>query len=105
MTTDWNRLVRFHDALTRVEATGGHDGNALLELRALAEALDDVAAPADGRPRLAETAGRIQPGPTTGAEARAAVIGLRQDVIAVDRSLQERMRKQAKSQGSVGRLF
>ena len=105
MTTDWNRLVRFHDALTRVEATGGHDGNALLELRALADALDDVVAPGDGRPGLAAQAERIQPGTRTGAEARAAVMGLRQDVLAVDRSLQARMRSQAKSQGSVGRLF
>ncbi len=105
VTTDWNELLRFHEALTRVEATGGRDGAALLDLRALAEALDDSVAPEPGRPGLASQAARIDPGKNPGADARAAVIGLRQDVLAVDRALQARMRTQAKSQGNAGRLF
>ena len=102
---DWNRLVLLHDALTRTEATGGHDGDALLELRALAEAIDESVPPPPGRPELAAQVEKIAPGQVPGAEIRAAVLALRQDILAADRTLQERMRRQAKSQGHVGRLF
>jgi len=102
---DWSRLMRLHDALIRVEATGGRDGDALLELRALSEAIDESVPPPPGRPELLAQVDKIAPGQVPGAEIRATVLALRQDILAADRTLQERMRRQAKSQGSAGRLF
>ncbi|MEO6461535.1 MAG: hypothetical protein ABIP29_00485, partial [Candidatus Eisenbacteria bacterium] len=102
---DWNRLVRFSGALTRIEATGGRDGTALLELRALAEALDDTASPGPGRPALAEQVARFDRGTHPEAARHAIAAALRTDILGVDRALQERMRTQARTQGHAGRLF
>ena len=98
---DWNRLVRFNDALARIETTRGRDATTLLELRAIAEALDDSVAPAAGQPTLSDQVGRFD----DGGNAAAVAAGLRHDVLGVDRALQQRMRTQARTQGSAGRLF
>ena len=102
---DWTRLVRLHEALNKVEATFGHDGAALLELRALAEALDESVPPPPGRPELAAQAAKVDPDRVPQAEIRTTLHGLRQDVFAADRTLQERMRRYARSQGNAGQLF
>jgi hypothetical protein len=108
---DWNRLVRFHAALHVVEATRGGDEAARIELLALARALDDAVEPAAGRPGLAALAGRFAAGAepggagVSGAEAQAWSARLREDVLAVDRALQARMKTSARDSGRIGPVF
>lgn len=102
---DWNRLMRLHAALSRIEVTGGRDGEALLELRALAEALDESIPPPRGRPELSAQVAHVTPDRVSDAELRATLSGLRQDVFAADATLQARMKRHAHSQGHAGRLF
>ena len=106
---DWNRLVRFHEALKRVEATRGTDEASRLELLALAQALDDAVEAPEGRPGLGPQVELFDPaargtglGPE---EAQAIGAGLRRDVVAVDRALQERMKASTRDVARVGRVF
>lgn len=106
---DWNRLIRFHDALKKVEATRGRDEPARVELLALARALDEAVEPAEGRPALGPQVERFDPGgpagPLMSEEAQALGAALRRDVVAVDRVLQERMKAGTREQGHLGRVF
>lgn len=106
---DWNRLVRLNEALRVVEATRGRDEAARLTLLALARALDETVAPAEGRPGLTAQAGGFDPGalsPGLGGDlllARSSA--LRADLRAVDRALQERMKAGERASGNVARTF
>jgi hypothetical protein len=105
---DWNRLIRFHEALQRVEASGGRDGNARIELLALARALDDAVDAPAGRPGLAAVSRRFDAAGDTGVAVAAALRWseeLRRDVLAYDRALQERMKQTTRDTGRIGPVF
>lgn len=106
---DWNRLVRMSDALRIVESTRGRDEPARLELIALARALDLTVASPEGRPGLTPQAGGFDPGERPSGLGGDAVLAraevLRQDLRAVDRTLQERMKVGERAAGRVSRAF
>jgi hypothetical protein len=106
---DWNRLVRMSQSLKVVESTRGRDEPARLELIALARALDLTVAPPEGHPGLTAQAGGFDPGERPSGLGGDAVIAraevLRRDLLAVDRTLQDRMKAGERAAGHVGRAF
>lgn len=106
---DWTRLIRFHDVLRTVEATRGRDEAARLELLALARALDNAVEPPEGRPALGRQVEAFDPrgaaADMTLDQAHALGEGMRRDVVAVDRALQERMKASTRQQGNFARVF
>lgn len=106
---DWNRLVRFSQQLTVLEATGGSDETVRVECAALGRALDEFLDPPYESLTLAALVDRFsphgQPWGVSADDSRATGEALRVRVIQIDRELQRRMKESERAAGHVGRVF